>query len=83
MGYIVDYSAGEKTGCSAQIKIADRIFYTKNSVCLPSRYFSADQQGVIEKEISKNEFEFWMGALADQESDLPEILKKLSLGKKY
>jgi hypothetical protein len=83
MGYVIDYSVGEKAGCSAQINIADRIFYVKNFSNVPSRFFSADQQGVIEKEISKNEFEFWVGALADSEAEVPVILKKLSEGKKY
>ncbi len=83
MGYVIDYSAGEKTGCSAQINIADRIFYSKNFSVSPSRFFSADQQGVIEKEISKKEFELWVSALADSEADVPVILKKLAEGKKY
>ncbi len=83
VGYIIDYFAGEKAGCSAQINIADRIFYTKNFAGSQSRFFSADQRGVIEKEISKNEFEFWVGALADSETDVPVILKKLAEGKKY
>jgi hypothetical protein len=83
MGYSIDYSAGEKAGCSAQINISDRIFYTKNFVSSPSRFFSADQQGVIEKEISKNEFELWVSVLADTEVDAVAILKKLTEGKKY
>jgi hypothetical protein len=83
MGYQIDYPAGEKAGCSSQITIADRIFYTKLFSTAPSRYFSADQQGVIEKEISKAEFELWIGILADNEADAAEILRELAEGKKY
>lgn len=83
MGYKVDYSAGERAGCSSQINIADRIFYVKLFATAPSRFFSADQQGIVEKEISKAEFELWIGILADSEADAAEILKKLALGKKY
>lgn len=83
MGHQIDNSAGEKAGCSSQITIADRIFYTKLFSNSPSRYFSADQQGVIEKEISRAEFELWIGILAENDFDVTEILKKLSQGKKY
>ncbi len=83
MGYKIDYSAGERAGCSSQIDIADRIFYVKLFVAASSRFFSADQQGNVEKEISKAEFELWMGVLADSESDLAEIKDKLAFGKKY
>ena len=49
----------------------------------PSRFFSGDQQGVIQKEISKAEFELWINILADSEADAEEIQKKLGAGKKY
>ena len=83
MGYEIDNEAGEKAGCSSKITIADRIFYVKLFAAQPSRFFSGDQKGVIQKEISKSEFELWVSILADSEADAVEIQKKLSLGKKY
>jgi hypothetical protein len=83
VGYEIDYNKGEKTGCSSQIVVADRIFYVKLSVDKPSRYFSGDQQGIIQKEISKKEFELWLNVLADSENQVEEIQKKLAIGKKY
>jgi hypothetical protein len=83
MVYQVDYTLGEKADCSAQINIADRLFYTKHFANSATRYFSADQQGHVEKEISKNEFELWIGVLADSEAEAKEALKQLSEGKKY
>ncbi len=83
MGYQIDYATGERVGCSSQIVIADRIFYVKLYSAAPSRFYSGDQQGVIQKEISRAEFELWLSVLADSEADVAEIQKKLSLGKKY
>ena len=83
VGYEIDYAKGERVDCSSQIIIADRIFYVKHFAAQPSRYFSGDQQGIIQKEISKNEFELWLNVLADSEKDVAEIEKKLALGKKY
>ncbi len=83
MGYEIDYVAGEQAGCSSQIVIADRIFYVKLFSAGSSRYFSGDQQGVIQKEISKAEFDLWIKVLADSEADVAEIDKKLTIGKKY
>lgn len=83
VGYEIDHAAGERVGCSSQIIIADRIFYVKLHTSQPSRYFSGDQQGVIQKEISKAEFELWLNILADSKEDVIEIEKKLSLSKKY
>jgi hypothetical protein len=83
MGYDVDYGAGEKAGCSSKLTIADRIFYVKLFSSHPSRFFSGDQKGVIQKEISKAEFELWVNILADSEADAAEIGKQLSVGKKY
>ena len=83
MGYEIDYSGGEQVSCSSKIVIADRIFYVKLFVSQPSRFFSGDQQGVIQKEISKAEFELWINILADSEADVGVIQKKLSSGKKY
>jgi hypothetical protein len=83
MVYEIDYAGGERVGCSSKIVIADRIFYVKLFSSEPSRFFSGDQQGVIQKEISKAEFELWLNILADNEADVNIIQKKLSLGKKY
>ena len=83
MGYEIDYAAGELVGCSSKIVIADRIFYVKLFVSQSSRYFSGDQQGVIQKEISKSEFDLWINILADCEGDVNTIQKKLNVGKKY
>ncbi len=83
MGYEIDYAGGEQISCSSMIVIADRIFYVKLFVSQPPRFFSGDQQGVIQKEISKAEFELWINILADSEADVGGIQKKLGLGKKY
>jgi hypothetical protein len=83
VGYEIDYAAGEKFGCSSQIVIADRIFYVKHLVSGQDRFFSGDQQGVIQKEISKAEWDLWLNILADNPADIAEIVKKLALGKKY
>jgi hypothetical protein len=83
MGYQIDYAAGERAGCSSQITIADRIFYSKHFTASPSRFFSADQQAVVEKEISKAEFELWIGILTDSETEAAEAIKKMLQGKKY
>lgn len=83
MGYEIDYVEGERVGCSSKIIIADRIFYIKLFASGSSRFFSGDQQGVIQKEISEAEFELWINILVDRESDANLIQKKLGLGKKY
>jgi hypothetical protein len=83
VGYEIDYIKGEKTGCSSQIIVADRIFYVKLFAAQPSRFFSGDQQGIIQKEISEKEFELWLNVLADSEAQVAEIQKKLAIGKKY
>ena len=83
MGYMIDYAAGERAGCSSQIVIADRIFYVKLHANQPSKYFSGDQNGIIQKEISQAEFELWLNILADTKADVTEIEKKLGVGKKY
>lgn len=83
MVYEIDYDEGELVGCSSKIIIADRIFYVKLFSSGISKFFSGDQQGVIQKEISKAEFELWINILSDKEKDVQEIQKKLSSGKKY
>ena len=83
MGYEVDYAVGERAGCSSELVIADRIFYVKHFTGGPSRFFSGDQEGIIQKEISKAEFDLWVNILADNETQAQEVQKKLILGKKY
>ncbi len=83
MVYEIDYPAGEKAGCSSRLIIADRMFYVKLFQAEPARFFSGDQQGIIQKEISKSEFELWLNILADNEVEISEIQGKLGLGKKY
>ena len=83
MVYEIDYAAGEQAGCSSKLVIADRIFYVKLFETGQPRFFSGDQQGVIQKEISKSEFDLWFNILADNENEASEAQKKLSLGKKY
>jgi hypothetical protein len=79
----IDFKSGELAGCSSKLVIADRIFYVKLFSSLPSRFFSGDQKGVIQKEISKAEFDLWLSILADNEAEALDIQKKLCLGKKY
>jgi hypothetical protein len=81
--YEIDYTGGERVSCSSKIVIADRIFYVKLFLSKPSKFFSGDQQGVIQKEISKAEFELWLNILVDNEAHVNTIQKNLSLGKKY
>ena len=83
MVFEIDYIAGEQVGCSSKIVIADRIFYVKLFSTEQSRFFSGDQQGMIQKEISKAEFELWINILADCDADISIIQNKLSVGKKY
>jgi hypothetical protein len=83
VGYEIDYVAGERAGCSSKLMIADRIFYAKHFSFLPSRFFSGDQKGIIQKEISKTEFDLWVKVLADDEAQALEVRRKISLGKKY
>ena len=83
MSFEVDYGDAEKSGCSSKLVIADRIFYVKLFSVEPSRFFSGDQKGVIQKEISKAEFELWLNILANSDSEVSDIQKRLGLGKKY
>ncbi len=83
MGYEIDYASGEKAGCSSELIVADRIFYVKHFTAGSSRFFSGDQKGVIQKEISKAEFDLWVNILTDNEAQAQEVQRKLSLGKKY
>ena len=84
MDYEVDYTEGEKQGCSSQLTIEHRIFYVKllNVPAGSAQYFAGDQQGIL-KEISKKEFEFWLKVLASNEQEIEVIKKKMSVGKKY
>jgi hypothetical protein len=83
MGFEIDYIAAERLACSSRLVIADRIFYVKLFFSEASRFFSGDQKGVIQKEISKAEFDLWLNILADNEIEVLDIQKKLGLGKKY
>ena len=85
MGYEVDYANAEKKGCSSKLTIENRIFYVKlfESPADLARYYAGDQDGAILKEISKKEFDFWLEVIADTESDIKDIEKKISSGKKY
>jgi hypothetical protein len=85
MVYEVNYIAGERQGCSSKLSIEDRIFYVKlfASSANSAKYFSADQKGIVEKEISKTEFELWLNILTDKEAEVKDILGKIILGKKY
>ncbi len=85
MVYEIDYASAEREGCSAQIIVDDRIFLVK-LLASPSgdaQYFSADQDGHLQKEISKAEFELWLNILADNDADVKAILEKVKSGKKY
>jgi hypothetical protein len=85
MVYEVNYIAGERQGCSSKLIIDDRIFYVKlfASPANSAKYFSADQKGIVEKEISRAEFELWLNILTDKDEDVKDILGKIILGKKY
>jgi len=85
MTYELDYLSAESENCSSKIVLDDRIFYVKllSSPDGFARYFSADQNGHLQKEISKSEFELWVNILTDSESDVAVILEKVTRGKKY
>ena len=85
MGYEVDYAEAEKHGCSSRLTIEGRIFYAKlfEPPAEKARYFAADQKGIITKEISENEFFFWLETLADGKTDVENIKLKLGSGKNY
>jgi len=84
MAYEVDYDSAERESCSSKIVLDDRIFYVRllTSPSGKAKYFSADQNGNLQKEISKAEFELWVNILADDE-DVETILEKVAQGKKY
>ena len=85
MTYVFDYVSAESEGCSSKIVLDDRIFYVRllSSFTGAAKYFSADQDGHLQKEISKSEFELWVNILADNDSDVKAILEKVMQGKKY
>ncbi len=76
MTYEINYGEGELVGCSSKIIMADRIFYIKLFSTGTSKFFSGDQQGVIQKEISKAEFELWINILVEKEADMHRNSKK-------
>jgi hypothetical protein len=84
MGYEIDFQSAEKIGCSLRLMIADRaIFFIENFKSGASKYFAGEKNGIINKEISREELELWLKILADDEEQLSEIHGKLGLGKKY
>jgi len=84
MAHEVDYAAAETRGCSSKLTIENRIFYVKLFASSNQPiYFAGDQKGIITKEISAAEFDFWLGTLADDEEETKQVRKKLSSGKKY
>lgn len=84
MTYEIDYDAAERAGFSSKIMIADRVtFYTKLFASGPTRYFSADQKGNVDKEITKTELDVWLNILADNDIEISEVQKKILIGKKY
>jgi len=85
MPYVLDYVSAESEGCSSKIVLDDRIFYVRllSSPVGAVKYFSADQNGHLQKEISKSEFELWVNILADDDLDVKVILEKVMQGKKY
>lgn len=84
MDFEVDYTEGEKEGCSSKLTIEHRIFYVKLFTLPPDseKYYAGDQHGIL-KEISRAEFDFWLKVLADDEQAIKAIRKKISVGKKY
>jgi hypothetical protein len=84
MVYEVDYDEGEKEGCSSKLTIEHRIFYVKlfKSPAESAKYYAGDQNGIF-KEISKTEFDLWLRILADKDTEIEDIRKKISSGKKY
>jgi hypothetical protein len=84
MVYEIDPAGAEKGGFSCKMIIADRItIYVKHFSSKPTRYFSGDKDGVIQKEITKAELDVWLNILADTDSEVTEMQQKLSLGKKF
>jgi len=85
MVHEVDYATAETRGCSSKLTIENKIFYVRllESCMQPTRYFVSDQKGIIIKEISPNEFDFWVETLSDKEEEIEQIKKELNLGKKY
>ncbi len=85
MPFEIDYASAEREGCSSKIVMDDRIFYVRllSAPVGAAKYFSGEQDGSLQKEISKAEFELWVNILADNESDVKSILEKVSQGKKY
>jgi hypothetical protein len=85
MVYEVDYAAAETKGCSSRLTIENKIFYVRllESCTKPPRFFAGDQRGIITKEISPNEFDFWLKTLAGKEEEIEQIKKRLNSGKRY
>jgi hypothetical protein len=85
MTYELDYVSAEREGCSSKIVFEVRAFYVRllSSPEGAAKYFVADTDGHLQKEISKSEFELWVNILADNDSDVNIILERVMQGKKY
>ena len=84
MTYEIDYAKAERAGFSSKLIIADRItVYVKLFSSLPTRYFSGEPNGVINKEITKAELDVWLSILSDNETEISEINERISKGKRY
>lgn len=85
MVYEVDYAAAETRGCSSKLTIENKIFYVRllDSCTKPARFFAGDQKGIITKEISQNEFDFWLKTLVSRQEEIDQIRRKLDSGRRY
>jgi hypothetical protein len=84
MVYEVDYAEGEKERCSSKLTIGHIIVYVKLFKMPPElvKYYAGDQHGIF-KEITKAELDFWLKVFAENEQEIEDINRKISLGKKY
>jgi hypothetical protein len=85
MGFEVNCQEGEREGFSCKLYVADRMFYIKNfaNPAAKTQFFSCNTAGIIEKEISKTEFELWLNILADSNQEINQIQKSISSTKKF
>ena len=86
MPYEIDYASAESENYSSKIVLDDRIFYVKlfASPVGYAKYFYAEQNGRLQKEISKLEFDVWLTILTDSdETEIKAIIEKINQGKKY
>ncbi len=85
MAHEVEYAAAETKGCSSRLTIGGKIFFARlpESSNQSTRYFAGDQKGIITKEISRIEFDFWLNTLAENGEEIDLIRRELSEGRKY